>query len=153
MASVSRAIGITVHPIARTFATLGFLIDLRRKGIDGSVQLSCGACHVDNLSMATSAPKSNTTRGETGKTGPAGPSGPRGAAGPAGPVGPSMARADILAVVEDQFYDVRQRLDVQLERTSQIQAQIDAQHKEMVALRQQVDLVHDLLKKLIAREP
>jgi hypothetical protein len=55
-------------------------------------------------------------------------------------------------VVEDQFYDVRQRLDVQLERTGQIQAQIDAQHQEMVALRQQVDLVHDLLKKLIARE-
>jgi hypothetical protein len=64
-----------------------------------------------------------------------------------------MARADILAVVEDQFYDVRKRLDVQLERTGQLQAQIDAQHQEMVALRQQVDLVHDLLKKLMAREP
>ena len=63
-----------------------------------------------------------------------------------------MARADILAVVEDQFYDVRKRLDVQLERTSQLQAQIDAQHQEMVALRHQVDLVHDLLKKLIARD-
>ena len=64
-----------------------------------------------------------------------------------------MARADILAVVEDQFYDVRRRLDVQLERTGQLQAQIDAQHKEMVALREQVNLVHDLLKKLIPRDP
>ena len=103
--------------------------------------------------MTSSGPKANATRGETGKTGPAGPAGPQGATGPAGPVGPSMARADILAVVEDQFYDVRKRLDVQLERTGQLQAQIDAQHKEMVALRQQVDLVHDLLKKLIARDP
>ena len=103
--------------------------------------------------MTSSGPKANATRGETGKTGPTGPAGPQGATGPAGPVGPSMARADILAVVEDQFYDVRQRLNVQLERTGQIQAQIDAQQKEMVALRQQVDLVHDLLKKLIARDP
>jgi len=64
-----------------------------------------------------------------------------------------MARADILAVVEDQFYEVRKCLDVQLERTGELQAQIDAQHKEMVALRQQVELVHDLLKKLTAQDP
>jgi hypothetical protein len=63
-----------------------------------------------------------------------------------------MARADILAVVEDQFYDVRRRLDIQLARTGQLQAQLDTQQKEMEALREQVDLVHDLLKKLIARE-
>ena len=91
-------------------------------------------------------------QGVAGKDGPAGPSGPPGPTGPAGPAGPAMARADILAVVEDQFFDVRQRLDIQLARTGQLQAQIDSQHKEMVALRQQVDLVHDLLKKLIARE-
>lgn len=63
-----------------------------------------------------------------------------------------MARADILAVVEDQFYDVRKRLDVQLERTAQLQAQLDAQNREMAAIRQQVDLVHGLLKQLMARD-
>ena len=63
-----------------------------------------------------------------------------------------MARADILAVVEDQFYEIRKRLDVQLVRTAELQAQIDAQHKEMAGLREQVDLVHDLLKKLTAQD-
>ena len=63
-----------------------------------------------------------------------------------------MARADILAVVEDQFYDIRKRLDIQLTRTGELQAQIDAQHMELAALRQQVDLVHDLLKRLVSKD-
>ena len=37
-----------------------------------------------------------------------------------GPAGPSLASADILAVVEDQFYDVRRRLDLQLTRTTEL---------------------------------
>ena len=63
-----------------------------------------------------------------------------------------MARADILAVVEDQFHDMRQRLDVQLVRTSELQAQIDAHRKETAALREQVELVHGLLKKITAQD-
>ena len=63
-----------------------------------------------------------------------------------------MTRADILAVVEDQFYELRKRLDVQLTRTGELQAQIDAQKNETVGLRQQVELVHGLLKKLVAEE-
>jgi hypothetical protein len=41
-----------------------------------------------------------------------------------------MAPADILAVVEDQFYDVRKRLDAQLTRTAEIQQQLEGQRKE-----------------------
>ena len=63
-----------------------------------------------------------------------------------------MARADILAVVEDQFYEVRKRLDIQLARTGELQAQLDAHHVETVALRAQVDLVHGLLKKLTSQD-
>ena len=63
-----------------------------------------------------------------------------------------MARADILAVVEDQFYELRKLLDIQLTRTGELQAQIDVQHRETAALRQQVDLVHDLLKQLMSKD-
>jgi len=85
-------------------------------------------------------------QGETGKTGETGPQ------GPVGPPGAPMARADILAVVEDQFYDVRKRLDLQLVRTGELQAQLDAQRNEMTRLREQVELVHGLLKQLVARD-
>ena len=64
-----------------------------------------------------------------------------------------MARADILAVVEDQFYDVRKRLDVQLKRTGTIQQQLDGQRKDIAELRHTVDLAHQLLKQLIAKIP
>ena len=62
-----------------------------------------------------------------------------------------MTRTDILAVVEDQFYDVRKRLDVQLKRTSEIQQQLDGQRKDMAELRHTVDLAHSLLKELLAK--
>jgi len=71
-----------------------------------------------------------------------------------------MAPADILAVVEDQFYDVRKRLDVQLTRTAEVQAQLDAQLKELAAqraelseLRRTVDLAHQLLRQLVSKDP
>ena len=63
-----------------------------------------------------------------------------------------MARADILAVVEDQFFEIRQRLDVQLGRIGELQGQIDVQHKETVRLREQVDLVHGLMKNLTTQD-
>jgi len=53
-----------------------------------------------------------------------------------------MGRADILAVVEDEFVDIRKRLDVQLIRTAELQAQLDSQRAEMGALSQEVDLIH-----------
>lgn len=64
-----------------------------------------------------------------------------------------MARADILAVVEDQFYEVGKRLDVQLTRTAEIQQQLDGQRKEIAELRRTVTLAHRLLKELLARIP
>ena len=64
-----------------------------------------------------------------------------------------MSRADILAVVEDQFYDVRKRLDVQLKGTAQVQQQLDEQRKDIAELRRTVDLAHSLLKQLLAKLP
>ena len=64
------------------------------------------------------------------------------ALGPPGPTRPPMGRADMLAVVEDQFADVHKRLDVQLIRTAEMQVQLDSQRAEMAALWQQVDLIH-----------
>lgn len=64
-----------------------------------------------------------------------------------------MAPADILAVVEDQFYEVRKRLDVQLTRTAEIQQQLDGQRKEIAELRRTVDLAHRLPKELLVRMP
>ena len=63
-----------------------------------------------------------------------------------------MAPADIIAVVEDQFYEIRQRLDVQLAGIEELQTQIVEQHKETARLREQVELVHGLLKKLVAQD-
>lgn len=64
-----------------------------------------------------------------------------------------MAPADILAVVEDQFYDVRKRLDMQLKRTAEIQQQLDEQRREIADLRRTVGLAHRLLKQLLAKIP
>ncbi len=64
-----------------------------------------------------------------------------------------MAPADILAVVEDQFFDVRRRLDIQLTRTAEIQEQLDAQQKEIIELHTAVKLAHGMLKKLVAKMP
>ena len=64
-----------------------------------------------------------------------------------------MAAADILAVVEDQFYDVRRRLDMQLTRTAEIQQQLNGQRKEIAELRRTVNLAHRLLKELVTKIP
>lgn len=64
--------------------------------------------------------------GERGQRGERGLKGERGERGPAGP---APSRADILAVVEDQFYEMRKQLDVQLTRFAQLQAQLDQIHK------------------------
>jgi len=66
------------------------------------------------------------TRGDRGERGPAGHRGDRGERGPAGPM---PSRADILAVVEDQFFEMRKQLDLQLTRFAQLQVQLDQIHK------------------------
>lgn len=65
---------------------------------------------------------------KTGRRGPRGTDGARGARGvrgARGPAGPPLSRAAILAVVEEQFFDVRKELDIQLTRFGQLQAQLD----------------------------
>ena len=57
--------------------------------------------------------------------GPAGPRGERGQTGPTGPTGPEVSRADILAMVEDQFVEIRKEMSLQLSRMAQIQVQLD----------------------------
>jgi hypothetical protein len=39
-----------------------------------------------------------------------------------------MRRADVLAMVEDQFYEIRKQLDIQLQRFAQLQVQLDQIH-------------------------
>lgn len=71
-------------------------------------------------------------RGQRGATGA------RGATGVRGPAGPSATRADILAVVQDEFSQLGDQLHVQLKRTAKMQVQLDS--------------IHSLLKQLIARD-
>lgn len=87
--------------------------------------------------MATKPKGERGERGERGKRGERGEhgaQGARGARGERGPAGPMPSRADILAVVEDQFYEMRKQLDVQLTRFAQLQTQLDQIHKMLKQL-------------------
>ncbi len=77
-------------------------------------------------------------RGQTGARGPRGAAGPQGPTGPSGPVGPKLQRADMLAMVDDQFSQIRRRLDTQLTRMAQIQ--------------QQLDQIHTVVKQLVRQD-
>ena len=68
------------------------------------------------------SPNRPTGRGRTGARGKAGA---RGKTGKTGPRGPSMKRSEVLAIVADQFGEIRKALDLQLLRIAQIQAQLD----------------------------
>jgi hypothetical protein len=61
-------------------------------------------------------------RGPRGYSGEAGVQGP---VGPAGPAGPRISRADVIAMVEDQFVEIRKEMSLQLQRMGQIQVQLD----------------------------
>ncbi|MFN2509246.1 MAG: collagen-like protein [Chthoniobacterales bacterium] len=67
--------------------------------------------------------------GARGPKGKRGEHGARGERGERGPAGPPPSRADILALVEDQFSEMRKQLDVQLTRFAQLQMQLDQIHK------------------------
>jgi hypothetical protein len=66
---------------------------------------------------------------EIRRGGARGERGPQGERGERGPAGPMPRREDILALVEDQFADIRQQLDIQLTRFAQLQVQLDQIHK------------------------
>src|SRR5215831_16177709 len=97
-------------------------------------------------------------RGTTGARGPKGKPGEQGARGPAGavgargargPQGRSTSRAHILAVVDDQFTEMRKQLDFQLKRSGELQREFDLQRKDIAELRQQLGDVHGLRKDLM----
>jgi len=71
----------------------------------------------------------------TKKTGKRGLRGRTGARGPTGPAGPKVQREEILAVVDDEFVQVRKNFKTQLTNSTRIQKQLDE--------------IHGLLKKLI----
>ena len=77
----------------------------------------------------TGAAGQGGARGERGKRGRTGP------VGPAGPAGATPSRAAVLAMVEDQFLEIRKELGLQLTRMGQIQTQLDQ--------------IHGLVKKLV----
>ena len=68
-------------------------------------------------------------RGKPGARGQRGATGQRGARGEPGPVGPMPRREDVLALVEDQFSEMRKQLEIQLTRFAQLQLQLDQIHK------------------------
>ena len=78
-------------------------------------------------------------RGERGQRGEQGQRGERGLRGERGPAGPPPTRAEILAVVEAQFSDIRTQLEIQLTRFGQIQAQLDHIQKLFVQLTKDKD--------------
>jgi hypothetical protein len=57
-----------------------------------------------------------------------------------------MSRADILALVADQFTEVSQRLDTQLTRIAQLQQQLDQQKTDIVETRADVARIRELLR-------
>ena len=85
--------------------------------------------------MASKSGGARGVQGKRGQRGAQGARGPAGPAGPTGPTGPKLQRADVLAMVEDQFYEIRKQLDLQLMRFAQLQSQLDQIHhliKELV---------------------
>ncbi len=79
--------------------------------------------------------KAKTGRGAIG---PRGAQGTRGATGLTGPEGPRVNRADVLAMVDDQFVGIRKEMSLQLTRMAQIQVQLDQ--------------IHTMLKKLVLQQ-
>ena len=64
-------------------------------------------------------------RGRQGQRGEPGKQGARGATGARGPVGPSPSRSQIIEAVHAEFDQMKRQLQVQLERTAQMQQQLD----------------------------
>jgi hypothetical protein len=63
-----------------------------------------------------------------------------------------MKAAEVLALVDDQFFEIRRQLDLQLQRTGQLQVQIDRIHNRTGEVQSLLDLVHGPIKKLVVHE-
>jgi hypothetical protein len=90
-----------------------------------------------------------SSRGARGARGARGVNGARGAIGPAGP---KMPRDEVLAIVDDQFSEMRKQFNLQVTRMSQVQHEVVLQ-KDTTELRRQLADVHDLVKSLIRTSP
>lgn len=91
----------------------------------------------------------STRRGAKGTRGRKGARGLRGPAGVAGPAGPRMKPAEVLALVDDQFFQIRKQLDLQLQRTGQLQVQLDRIQTKTTDVYATLDMMHVLIKQLV----
>ena len=66
------------------------------------------------------------TKGERGEHGARGRRGLRGQRGKRGPAGPVPTRSQILEAAHSEFDELRKQLHIQLQRTAQMQQQLDA---------------------------
>jgi hypothetical protein len=90
-----------------------------------------------------------SSRGQRGVPGKRGARGRSGGVGPAGPPGPKMKPAEVLALVDDQFFQIRKQLDLQLQRTGQLQLQLDKIQRNTTEACSALDLMRPLLKELV----
>jgi hypothetical protein len=77
------------------------------------------------------------TRGKTGKSGPREATGARERRGAGGASGPLVRRAEILAIVDDQFVEVRKNFKTQLKYATKIQTQLNEIHSVLKNLIEQ----------------
>jgi hypothetical protein len=63
----------------------------------------------------------------------------------------AVSKSDILAALDDQFTEISNQLAAQVIRTAQIQAEIEAHHRETAELREQLQRVHALVKQLVGK--
>jgi hypothetical protein len=81
--------------------------------------------------------------------------GARGARGPVGltgPAGPKMKPAEVLVLVDDQFAEIRKQFFLQLQRTAQLQVQLDKILGRTNDACSTLDMLHDLLKQLVKED-
>ena len=96
--------------------------------------------------MAKATTDKRGLKGDRGRTGA------RGVPGPVGPAGPKMKAEEVLALVDDQFYQIRKQLTLQLQRTGQLQVQLDKIQKNTTEACSALDLMRPLVKKLIEED-
>ena len=60
-----------------------------------------------------------------------------------------MKAAEVLALVDNQFAQVRKQLDLQLQRTGQLQVQIDRIQRNTAEACSALDLMHPLIRALV----
>jgi hypothetical protein len=63
-----------------------------------------------------------------------------------------MKAAEVLALVDDQFAQIRNQLELQLQRTGQLQVQLDKIQKNTTEACSALDLMHPLVKALVRED-